>query len=133
MTTRIIKTETDGTPKVGMIFPTIIVKVRKEIYELIMETQPEKVTNYLARKVAASPDQTVKVGRTLTRLGSDNRIYGDFVWSLSGILYPQVAMWDNDQMCWLLSIKVDYELMQQAKDEKVAKMLKEANLEQPNS
>lgn len=128
MTARIIKTETDGTPKAGVIFPTVEVFVSKDAYEFIMENQPEKVTNYLARKVAASSNQMVKVGRTLTYEGRDGRLYGSFNWSLSGVQYPQRMMWDNDHMRWNLSAPpTDYTQLQQVKDEKAAKEAKAQN------
>jgi hypothetical protein len=105
MTARIQKTDATGNPLPGVIFPTIMVLVRKSVYDELMAREPRKVAEYLERKIAAAENYTFKVGRTVTREGADGKMYGDFNWSLSGTLYPQLAVWNPRRSRWELAVR----------------------------
>jgi hypothetical protein len=102
MTAQIEKFAPNGTPRPNVIFQTIEVHVTPDVLMWFDRNQSRVVADYLARKYQEG-NGVVKVGRTVTRTSSsDPRIYGDFVWSLRGLHYPQVARYNEDEQCWYL-------------------------------
>jgi hypothetical protein len=83
-------------------FPTLMLYVPESIETWFHNNESEDVDNYLKKKLQqAAGSRTVKVGPTKVRLNDPNT--GDFVWTLKGKIYPQVATFNATENRWELA------------------------------
>lgn len=89
-------------PLKPMRYPTLNLYVSAAIETWIHNNESEDVDNYLKKKIQQSNgSRIVKVGPTKVRLNDQNT--GDFVWTLKGKVYPQVAKFNASEDRWELA------------------------------
>lgn len=85
-----------------MRYPNLMLYVSEAVADWIHNNESEDVDNYLKKKLTqANGTRTVKVGPTRVRPTDTNT--GDFVWTLKGKVYPQVAKFNATEDRWELA------------------------------